>query len=577
MARTGEEGSELARAGFFSPAFRALPSAQRLRELQHRWQRVLVLTAVTGALTGLAVAGFEWITSQVLLEWVLDLPWGLQMVCPILGLGVAWAALRWLAPAPGTGPGTADEYIRNFHDPFHHVSLRRTPAKVVASIATLGSGGAMGMEGPSLYIGASIGSFVQRQFARFFSREDIKVLTVAGAAAGVSAIFKTPATGAIFALEVPYRSDLAARTALPALVASATSYLTFVAFEGTTPILAGSGSPAFDAPDLLGAIAIGLLAGGGARVFAWLVRKAKAIVTGWPAWKRLLLGGGGLAALVAASQPLFDETLVLGFGYQAIRWGADTRHAFELVALLFVLRALATSLTVAGGGAGGLFIPLVVQGTLLGRLVGEVAGRASTSLFPLVGAAAFLGAGYRTPIAAVMFVAESTGRPGFVVPALIATVFAQLVMGSQSVSPYQQGMRTGHVERRFTLPVRAAVVTGVHACPSDATVEELLHVHFVQARARSMPVVDGERLLGMVRLQDVAKVPRDERGTTTAADLLHADLPILRPHWTVRDAAAAMSRADVDRLPVVEDGKFLGVVTTAEIVRLDEILEATER
>jgi CIC family chloride channel protein len=103
---------------------------------------------------------------------------------------------------------------------------------------------------------------------------------------------------------------------------------------------------------------------------------------------------------------------------------------------LFFLHALATVLTVEGGGAGGLFIPLFVQGWLLGRFVQGITGT-HTSLFPVVGAAAFLGAGYRTPIAGIVFVAEVTGRPGFVVPALLATAVAQVLMGTSSVSTYQ--------------------------------------------------------------------------------------------------------------------------------------------
>jgi CIC family chloride channel protein len=86
---------------------------------------------------------------------------------------------------------------------------------------------------------------------------------------------------------------------------------------------------------------------------------------------------------------------------------------------------------------GGLFIPLVVAGALVGRVVGGVVNALDTSLFTVVGAAAFLGAGYRVPLAAVVFVAEATGRPGFVVPGLLAAVVAELVMGRTSVTEYQ--------------------------------------------------------------------------------------------------------------------------------------------
>ena len=92
----------------------------------------------------------------------------------------------------------------------------------------------------------------------------------------------------------------------------------------------------------------------------------------------------------------------------------------------------------AGGGVGGLFIPLVIQGALVGRAVGGVFDASNDTLFPVVGMAAFLGAGYRVPLAAVVFVAEFTGQPRFVVPGLIAAVTAQLVAGTDSVSAYQR-------------------------------------------------------------------------------------------------------------------------------------------
>ena len=88
---------------------------------------------------------------------------------------------------------------------------------------------------------------------------------------------------------------------------------------------------------------------------------------------------------------------------------------------------------------GGLFIPLVVAGALLGRMAVDVVGGGNTTLFVVIGVAAFLGAGYRVPLAAVMFVAETTGRPGFVVPGLLAAVAATLVMGRASVTTYQRG------------------------------------------------------------------------------------------------------------------------------------------
>jgi len=310
---------------------------------------------------------------------------------------------------------------------------------MLAAVATAGFGGAMGLEGGSLYLGAGFGSFLQRRFPRFATTSTHQVLMVAGAAAGVAAIFKAPATGAVFALEVPYREDLARRMLLPALVASAAGYLAFAFVNGTTPIFEAHGSPALSFADLGGALLLGVAAGIGARGFAWMILTGKSIVTRVAPAYRVLGAGVTMAALFAITWSLTDEPLAIGVGYHTIDWALSPDRALWLVAVVLLVRCLATAVTVAGGGVGGLFVPLVVAGALLGRVAVGVVGGGNTTLFVVIGVAAFLGAGYRVPLAAVMFVAETTGRPGFVVPGLLASVAAMLVMGRASVTTYQRG------------------------------------------------------------------------------------------------------------------------------------------
>ena len=120
-----------------------------------------------------------------------------------------------------------------------------------------------------------------------------------------------------------------------------------------------------------------------------------------------------------------------------IRWLSE-EHALWLLAVVFALRCLATATTLAGGGVGGVFVPLVVAGAIVGRGVGDIVNPLDPTLYVLLGIAAFLGAGYRVPLAAVMFVAEATGQPGFIVPALFAAVAAELVMGEQSITTFQR-------------------------------------------------------------------------------------------------------------------------------------------
>src|SRR5579871_2083426 len=378
--------------------------------------RDLAFAAATGGVTGLGVAGFESATRQGVFDHLLEAPLAVQLAAPLAGLLLAALILRHLAG--GATPATADEYIKNFHEPGRRLDLRAVPGRILASIATLGLGGAMGYEGPSIYLGAAVGSALQRRFSRQFSREDAKVLLVAGAAAGVSAIFKAPATGLVFALEVPYQEDFARRMLLPAGIASAVSYLVFVAIEGTAPLFAVGGSPPFDFRDLGGAVLLGVLCGVGARLFVRALDLAKTATRPIHPLVRALAAGLLLVGLAAIARAAFGAPLTLGAGYDNLTWALDPRRAVTLVLLLLVLRSIATVATVGGGGVGGLFIPLVVEGALLGRAVGGLfrSAASGSNFFPLIGVSAFLGAGYRVPLAAVMFTAEATGRPGCIVP-----------------------------------------------------------------------------------------------------------------------------------------------------------------
>ncbi len=576
--------AEPAGTGDRKPFRPAANDAVRARLARHRadvfalgrqTRQVVVFAAVTGAITGLGVAGFEGVTREGLFDHLVDLPLAVQVLAPLVGLSLAALALHLFAR--GATPATADEYIKNFHEPGARLSLRPVPGRLIASVATLGSGGAMGYEGPAVYLGAAVGSGLQRRFSRLFSREDAKVLLVAGAAAGVSAIFKAPATGLVFALEVPYQDDFARRMLLPAGIASAVSYVVFVSFAGTTPLFAVAGAPPFDLRDLGGAALLGVLCGVGARLFALAIVRAKRLAAGLHPAVRAVGAGLVLAGLALVAYAAFGDPLTLGAGYDNLSWAFDPHRAVVLVLLLLVLRAAATVVTVGGGGAGGLFIPLVVEGALLGRAMGGLFRTAASgsNFFPLVGVSAFLGAGYRVPLAGVVFAAEASGRPGFIVPGLIAAMVAQLFMGRASASPYQVAARAGHLERRFALPLTAALRTDVATMPADTTLSEFFSHHLLGNREKAVAVVDGARYLGIMRIEELQAVPEGEWATEEVGHHMRTDFPVVDPGESVRTALTIMEDADVDLVPVVDDKSFVGVVTTTEILKLDEILGRT--
>lgn len=541
--------------------------------------RILAASVLTGVVVAVVVAVFDAVAVEVVYHWLRDQDLAWQVAGPFAGAVLAGLALRWLAF--GASASTSDEFVRAFHDRQPSIPLREMPGKLLAGVATIGLGGAVGLEGPSIYAGSSLGLGIHGRLGSWLQRDEARVLLTAGAAAGVAAVFKAPATGVMFAMEAPYRDDVTPQALLPSLLAAASSYATFVALVGTEPVipLLEQDSASFlsvQAVDLLGALLLGIGAGLGGRGFAWLVRRAKGIGKVMPVGRRLLLGGISLAALAVLADQAFGAPLTLGPGTDAMSWVVQDR-TLQLIALLFVFRVAATCATLVAGGVGGLFIPLAALGVVMGEFVGTALGEDQTTLYPILGLAAFLGAGYRAPIAAVMFVAESTGGVGsFVVPALVAAAVSQIVAGPSSVADYQREHRLGHLERRFTLPLSSILSTDVLTVPPDATVSEFVYFHVLARRERVVPVVDGGTYCGLARLEDISELDRDEWESMTVGAMMATELPSARPSWTLRDAVAAMERAGTDILAVCDsDGHFIGVVREDDIVKLDEILDET--
>tara|TARA_B100001079_G_scaffold126566_1_gene108500 strand:- start:5242 stop:6990 length:1749 start_codon:yes stop_codon:yes gene_type:complete len=578
----------------------------RLRTIATRGDTpVLALSIATGALVALLIAGFEYLAQSVFLERITHRPLYQIAAAPAIGLVLTALLLHWIGRP--TNPATSDEFIRVYHERSPRLPLRDLPAKLLAGVATIGFGGALGLEGPSIYAGSTAGLAVHERFRRWLRREDVRILLTAGAAAGIAAVFKAPATGVLFALEAPYRDDVTRRALIPSLLAAATSYVTYINIIGPDSVIPFLNDPEsrlglnlIDAPlftddglvwiardqlsalfsgveinDIMGAVLLGVLAGLGGRFMAWLVRQAKSRARETSLLLRLFVGGSLLAGLAVGADIAFDSPLTIGPGFRAMEWVVAPEHGLGLIALLFGLRIAATIVTLGAGGVGGLFIPLAAQGVILGAFVGQVVNADRPGLYPILGLAAFLGAGYRAPISAVMFVAESTGG-AFVVPALIAAAVSQLVAGSSSVAEHQQHVRLGHLERRFTLPVTAAMATEVLTVPPDATLSEFVFLHVLGRRERSVAVVDGGTYLGMISLTELSEIDRSEWDDTTVGSVLRTDLPAAKPSWTLRDAIGTMGDTDVDVLAVTDaDASFIGVIREDDILKLDEILDET--
>ena len=185
---------------------------------------------------------------------------------------IAALCLRYVGR--GCTPSTADEYLRAFHDPDVALEPRPLIARMLGGIATLAERRADGLEGPSLYLGASIGDIVQRRFPNIVSARNRRLLLVAGAAAGVAAIFKAPATGAVFAVEVPYQDDLAPPHARPGAGRIGERLPRVRRVPRHRTALRGKGIAEVHLRRYRRRALLGVFAGAGARVFVWMLRRA---------------------------------------------------------------------------------------------------------------------------------------------------------------------------------------------------------------------------------------------------------------------------------------------------------------
>lgn len=405
-----------------------------------RATRLAALALLLGVIIGLLVAGIRAVAYGQL--WA-RVPRGTVLVglFPVVGLLLSGVVMyRW---ADRSSSHDTEAYIEAYHSG-EVDGPRSAAAKTVAALATVGLGGAAGLEGPAMYLGSVVGGWLRPALRRLgvSDRRATRSLMVAGAAAGISAVFSAPLTGLIFALEAPYADDFAREALVPALVSSVSSYLVLVSILGPEPLFPVSRGLSPSLRVVLLALVLGLLLGLAARAMstasAWLRRVFER--TRAPLPLRTLIGGLACGAFGVAALWLVGEPIALGSGYDLVNATMAGRYIGATALLVLALRAGAVLATLSSGAAGGTFIPFMSLGAVAGGVFeGILPG--SGALFPVIGMAAFLAAANATPVAAAVFVAESTGSAGYIIPGLVAATAAYLVGGRRSITRSQRPNR----------------------------------------------------------------------------------------------------------------------------------------
>lgn len=507
------------------------------------------------------------------------------LVVPVLGGLIVGVMARWGSPAiRGHGIPEVMERVLVGES---RIPPRVTLLKPVGSAISIGTGGPFGAEGPIIASGGALGSLVGQ--ALRVTADERKTLLAAGAAAGMSAVFGSPVSATLLAVELllfEYRP----RSLAPVALASASAAGFRIAVHGPAAVfpmefIATPSGMALAAYTVIGVL-IGWL---GVVITKGLYRIEDAferLPIHWMWWPAI---GGIVVGLMGYLSPR-----TLGVGYDNIQQLLDGSLAGQALLLLVVAKLISWSIALGSGTAGGTLAPLFTIGGGAGVLVG--AGAAA--VLPMLGidprvaglvgmAAAFTGAS-RALLASVVFAFEATHQPMGLLPLLAGCTGAYLI----SLRTMRYTIMTERLARRGTpviteysadflerLLVRDHATRAVVTLSADVTVAETRAWLSGETASthQGFPVVDdGGRLVGLLTRRDIQNP--EVGGDALLRSLIHRAPIVVEGHQSLRDAADRMVQAKVGRLPVVAEdgsGKVVGIISRSDLLtaherRLDE-------
>jgi CIC family chloride channel protein len=538
-------------------------------------QKWLIIAPLIGVTTGLLITGIAIVILgklwPVILNYYLHHHWAI-VPGMVLAFGVTGLIMQFLTSDPDEH--STEEVIRSYHEHQGDMDLRPLVPKLVAAITTVGFGGSAALEGPSIYGGAAIGSWLWAKLKRLrLDSRDRRIMLICGAAAGMSAVFRAPLTGIVFALEMPYRDDLAHEALVPSLIASVVSFVTLSSFLGSEPLFNFAGATSYARHDLYWAALLGLIIGLIAMAFAVTFRRTRTFFVKWPVphWVKLSVGGllTGLCGLLFIS--VYHGSLIpLGPNYEAVGDILSNHHGTMELINFGGLKLAATIFTLGSGGVSAMFVPLFLSGGSLGMAFAQsVVHSPSFGLYAAVGMAAFISAGYKTPLAAVVFVAEATGGHAYIIPALIGAAVAYLVSGDASASGDQRLHEEVKLKDLRGIPVSEVMQQQMVSVQASVTLHEFAGTLSPHSRHEAFPVFDGDQLLGAVALWSMVRISPDRWGKTTVRDLIDHRIHTVSPDCDVSEAARLLlsEHKQPMLLVVSHDGHMKGIVTKTDILQ----------
>jgi len=539
-----------------------------------------VLAGVLGLLVSAGTKGLQdllWGHAQSLLAAATRATWWRKLVALGVG-GVLVGLIVWLGRSSVRGHGTSS-LIESVALKNGRVEPRPVLLTALAGVATVGSGGSLGREGPMIGLGAMVSSWLGSRFG--LAPQRVKILLGCGAAAGMAAIYNTPIGGALFAMEV-ILGNFALEIFGPIVVSSVISTVIARSFRGPAPIYATPDYALVSGWELLAYTGLGLVGALASVLFIFATHGADR------SFARL--------RLPAAVQPLLGLLLVgalgiyvpyvYGNGFETITLALHDHLPLVLLLTLPLYKLLATALTAGSGGAGagGMFTPSLFVGSLVGGAYGHwihalwPASTATSGAYAAVGMAAIAAGTSHAPISAILILFEFTGNYDLILPLMLASIVSSLA--ASALYPYS--IYTASLHRRgveVAWRMEEAVLAALKASDLARPDPDVLHPgddyrrvvdRFLNARRQRLFVVSSDHhLLGAISLHDIKYALENPENLTAvvAHDLMLPVTQVIRPDERLHRATEAFAVSDFERLPVVDkEGKFLGVLAKRDLL-----------
>ena len=469
-------------------------------------------------------------------------------------------------------------------------------ASLITAPITVGFGGSVGLEGPTVATGASLGSNIARLFQM---NQRARTLLISCAAAGaMSSIFKAPVAAIIFAIEV-FSLDLTLISLLPLLLASVSAILTSYFFFGSDIILPIKLQDQFLISEVPFYIILGILASICSMYFTSVYFKMNDLFKkiGSPI-KRLLVGGVSLGVLVYFIPPLYGE------GYNVINnllaenyiealgtnlFNAYLENIWVVIVLLIglvIFKIFATSLTFGAGGVGGIFAPVLFMGSAMGHCfalivnnLGFLKNPISVSSFTMVGMAGLMAGVLHAPLTAIFLIAELTGGYELFVPLMITAAISFMITNKfQPHSVYTmelalRGELLTHDKDQVVLTlldIQQVIETNFVELNINMTLGDVVHKGVIKSSRNLFPVLDeNKHFMGILLLDDIRPVmfDRDLYDTITVQELMQRAPEIINiQNDRMKDIMRKFQESDAWNLPVVRNDKYIGFVSKSKLL-----------